>query len=792
VSQLHFDPRMTERTLLLRFTVAVLLALLLPATFAIVYLNVASLPAAHRQFAHVPWWSIGYFSVTAVAIAALLRNRLLRQIHALSDGRPTNFQWLERLTIEGVIGVVAYVSGGLLMVGWEASHAGGVKSLSAMVVVGIAVTNIVNILIPSFLYLQDLFGRYFGRFVEGRTLVPVRLRILAVGVGNTLVACTSFLIYQATLGNASLSDVWLIWTLVLIYAGTVSYIAYAGFAVSVEPLEDVLANRANDGRLLLPRSMDEVGALMFRLKELLDGNAAAQRELRASEARLRMFAEAASDYFFEIDADLRFSFVSDRFRDITGVDPAAVVGLSVLGLRSQYDFDDPQVNDDLRAHRPYRNFRFSVRDRDGKAMHLQISAVPYFDEKGRFCGYRGTGTNITEIVEAQRALRVNQAELAQAQKMEAVGQLTGGIAHDFNNLLTVILGNLELLMIHASAQPQLMRHIESAMTAAARGGALTQRLLAFSRRQSLHPMAIDVAALLRGMEELLRRTLGEDIRIEVSSERGLWKCMIDPHQLESAILNLALNARDAMPLGGHLTMELANCPAMSDVSPNASGPNDYVRLRIIDTGHGIAPDVLPHVFEPFFTTKGPGEGSGLGLSMVYGFINQSGGRVVLSSTQGEGTVAEILLPRASADAQVCDDAVQRSTPAGHGQKILVIEDDSGVTAVITEGLRQLGYQVVHVSNGEEALGRLDELADVDLVLSDIVLPGKLSGLDVEDAIRAWRPGVRFIFMSGYAQDEIARKGPRIGQGLPALDILRKPFQLTDLADRVIEALAEEA
>jgi PAS domain S-box-containing protein len=787
-----FDTGVSDRTLLLRFTVAVLLALLAPATFALVYLNLAHLPAAEQNFAYVPWWSIGYFVVAASLIAALLRSRLKRQIRALGEGRPTNFAWLERLTIEGVIGVVVYVCAGLLMIGWEAAPTEASRAPSTLVVLGIALTNIVNILIPAFLYVQDLLGRYFGRFADGRTLVPVRMRILAVGVGNTFVACSSFLIYQATVETTSISDAWLIWALVLVYAGTVSYIAYAGFAVSIEPLADVLANRSSDVRLLEPRSVDEVGALMHRLKELLDNRASAQRDLRASEARTRMFAEAASDLFFEMDADLKFSFLSDRFRSMTGIDPALVIGQSALDMRQQFEPEEPDANEDLRAHRPYRNYRFSVRAADGNLLHLQTSAVPYFDESGRFCGYRGAGTNVTEIVEAQKALRVNQAELAQAQKMEAVGQLTGGVAHDFNNLLTVILGNLELLIIHASDQPKLLRHIEAAMSAAARGGALTQRLLAFSRRQSLRPVAIDVARLLRGMEELLRRTLGENIRIEVAAERGLWACMVDPHQLESAILNLALNARDAMPHGGRLSMDLANCGGVSGVKSAGDGANDYVRLRVADTGTGIAPDVLPHVFEPFFTTKGPGEGSGLGLSMVYGFINQSGGRVVLTSALGAGTTAEILLPRAAEGVLPLEAPAGRATVAGDGQTILVVEDDPGVSAVITEGLSQLGYRVISVATGEEALAGFGESGRVDLILSDIVLPGGLSGLDVEEAIRKQHPDVRFVFMSGYAQDEIARKGPRQGRGLSDLDILRKPFQLTDLADRVIEALAAEA
>ena len=784
---------MSDRALLLRFTVAVLLALLLPATFAIIYLNIANLPVAHERFARIPWWAIGYFAVAATGLIVLLRNRVMRQIRALSDGRPTSFAWLRRLTIEGIVGVALYVTGGVILVGVESDLVEGAQPVPLMVVIGIVATNVVNMLIPAFLYLQDLFGRYFGPFVEGRTLVPVRLRILAVGVGNTFVACTSFLIFQATSVGAASTDAWLIWALVLVYAGTVSYIAYAGFAASVAPLQEALATHSNDGSKLQPRSLDEVGALMFRLKELLNAGAANQRELRESEARLRMFAEAASDYFFEMDAALRFSYVSDRFREVTGLDPAIMIGRSALEVRQQYELDDATDRlDDLTAHRPYRNFRFTVRGRDGKQMHLQTSAVPYFDENGRFCGYRGTGANVTEMIDAQQALRINQAELAQAQKMEAVGQLTGGIAHDFNNLLTVILGNLELLRIHSVEQPNLLRHIDSAIAATARGGALTQRLLAFSRRQSLHPVPVDITVLLRGMEELLRRTLGEDIRIEISAASDLWKSMVDPNQLESAILNLALNARDAMPLGGELLMTLRNREAISGVPGIPDGPNDYIELRIRDSGGGIAADVLPHVFEPFFTTKGPGEGSGLGLSMVYGFIHQSGGSIVLTSSLGEGTTAEILLPRALDGQDVLDNSANRTTPTGRGQTILVVEDDPGVTTVVSDGLRELGFCVIHVANGEEALRRLDDPEPVDLVLSDIVLPGGLSGLDIQDAFRQRRPALRFLFMSGYAQDEIDRRDLHACEGRAPIDLLRKPFQLTDLADRIIEALADDA
>ena len=782
-----------DRELLHRFTIAVPLALLVPTACAVAFLNIASLPAAHVNFAGIPWMSIAFCVIAATAITVWLRRRLLLQIRALSEGRPTDFAWLRRLAVEGIAAVVGFVMGAVLLVGVE-SHRSGTPSsqLSLWVACGVTLILILNVLIQAFLYLQDLFGRYFGRFTEGRTLVPVRWRLIAIGVGNTFVSGTALLLFQAAYSETVSTDVWLVWGLLMINAVTLSYLAYAGFAASVAPLGEALTLGAPDGRALQPRSVDEVGSLMYRLKALFDENAAAQRGLRESETRLRMFAEAASDYFFELDAELRFSYFSDRFRDITGVDPTPLIGRSVLTLRDEYRYtDDFDGREDLKEHRPYRNHRFSV-SRGGKTLYLESSAVPYFDENGKFCGYRGTGTDVTEIVEAQRALRINQAELAQSQKMEAVGQLTGGIAHDFNNLLTVILGNLELLQLQAADQPKLMKHIESAMTAATRGGALTQRLLAFSRRQSLHPVPVDVAALLRDMEDLLKRTLGEDIRIDVVAQPGLWRCTVDRNQLESAILNLALNARDAMPNGGRMTIEFDNRAQVTGVGADVDAPNDYVRLRISDTGRGIAPEVLPHVFEPFFTTKGPGEGSGLGLSMVYGFVNQSGGRIALTSTVGAGTTAEILLPRAAAGERTPDDVVDRATPAGQGQTILVIEDDPGVTAVVGEGLRQLGYRVMHVATGAEALQRLDELGGVDLVLSDIVLPGGLSGLDIEDAIKKHRPGVRFLFMSGYAQDELERKGPRTGQARPNLDVLRKPFQLTELADRVIEALSVDA
>ncbi|NJN50952.1 MAG: PAS domain S-box protein, partial [Gammaproteobacteria bacterium] len=430
-----------------------------------------------------------------------------------------------------------------------------------------------------------------------------------------------------------------------------SVLAYQNYAQSLRPIADLMARLASpvgaDDRPIVAQSLDEMGVMAVQIDALLRRHADAQRALRENQSRLTMFAEAASDYFYEMDENLRFSYFSDRFEQITGIPSAEVIGLTSSEMSAKFmvpNYSEHQF--ELERHKPYRDFRFATRRPDGRLLHLQVSAVPFFDEHGTFRGYRGTGANITPIVETQQTLNIREAELAQAQKMEAVGQLTGGIAHDFNNLLTVILGNLELLEVVCGDRTQLQTYIDAAIAAAKRGGALTQRLLAFSRRQSLHPDSVDLAVLFGSIAELLRRTLGEDITLTVESEASLWPCHVDRHQLENSILNLALNSRDAMPHGGELSFELSNYTVGERNLGGVAGVGDYVRIRVRDTGEGIAADVLPHVFEPFFTTKAPGEGSGLGMSMVYGFVRQSGGDVTVHSELGRGTTVSLLLPRA--------------------------------------------------------------------------------------------------------------------------------------------------
>ena len=390
------------------------------------------------------------------------------------------------------------------------------------------------------------------------------------------------------------------------------------------------------------------------------------------------------------------------------------------------------------------------------------------------------------IAERERA----EAALRQAQKMEAVGQLTGGIAHDFNNLLTVISGNLDMAArrLGGGADPKVLRAIGSATIGAERAATLTQRLLAFSRRQPLAPKAIEPNALLAGMSDLLHRTLGETIEVETRLAAGLGRIEVDPHQLESAILNLAVNARDAMPDGGRLVIETA----AAQLGPGQASQGDeilpgaYVVISVADSGTGMDADTLRRAVEPFFTTKEVGKGTGLGLSMVYGFVRQSGGHLTIESEEGKGTAIQICLPRMKAEARDEEQAEAAVAPRGAGEEtILLCEDDEDVRAYTVELLAELGYRVLEAADGPAALRLLDDpAARVDLLFTDVVLPGGMSGAELARQARRARPGLRVLFTTGYARDAIVHEG-RLD---PGIDLVAKPFGFADLAVRVREML----
>jgi len=376
-----------------------------------------------------------------------------------------------------------------------------------------------------------------------------------------------------------------------------------------------------------------------------------------------------------------------------------------------------------------------------------------------------------------------EEQLRQAQKMQAVGQLTGGVAHDFNNLLAIVLGNAELLSGKVGEDdPKL----QAVMRAATRGAELTQRLLAFSRIQTLQPQVIDVDALVGSMTSLLSRTLGETIEIETRLAPRLWNATADPGQVENALLNLAINARDAMAGGGKLTIECANAvldEAYVAVNPEAR-TGDYVVLAVSDTGSGMSAEVQAHAFEPFFTTKEVGQGSGLGLSMVYGFAKQSGGQVTIYSEEGQGTAVKLYLPRAQGAAKAEDVPPSEEVPQGRGERILVIEDDPDVRDLAVNVLGGLGYRVIEVADAASAHKVLADGQAVDLVLSDVVLPGGTSGPEFAAEARAAHPGLKIIFMSGYPAEAAKRNG-FVGSDSV---LLNKPFRKLELARALRDAL----
>jgi PAS domain S-box-containing protein len=431
-------------------------------------------------------------------------------------------------------------------------------------------------------------------------------------------------------------------------------------------------------------------------------------------------------------------------------------------------------------------FENRYRAKDGSYRWLSWTAVP--DEAFIHAVGRDVTTQKLAAMELERA----QDALRQSQKMETVGQLTGGVAHDFNNLLQIVTGNLEILQRNLPTDsPRLRRAADNAQTGAKRAATLTQRLLAFSRRQPLAPKTIDVNRLVGSMSELLHRTLGETIELETVLASGLWRVEADPNQLENALLNLAVNARDAMQDGGKLTIETSNTHLdRGYTAQNAEVvPGQYVAICVSDTGVGMDEATASRVFEPFFTTKEVGKGTGLGLSMVYGFVKQSGGHVKIYSEPGQGTTVRIYLPRLLGSVEEDEEVIDFGAPEGsRDETILVCEDDDDVRAYSVQVLRELGYRVLEAHDGPSALRLLErQEGRVDLLFSDVVLPGGMTGADVAAAARRLRPSLKVLFTTGYARDAIVHHG-RLDAGV---ELVTKPFAYADLAARVRDLLDKD-
>jgi PAS domain S-box-containing protein len=504
--------------------------------------------------------------------------------------------------------------------------------------------------------------------------------------------------------------------------------------------------------------------------------------LEETESRFHLLIDAVTDYAI---------FMLDTAGNVVSWNPGAerIKGYSAAEILGRH-FSRFYTKDDRQKELPRTALAMAARSgkyeaegwrcrKDGTTFMASVVINAIRDASGRLLGFVKITRDITEK-------KATEEQLRQAQKMEAVGQLTGGVAHDFNNLLTVIMGNLEHLDRVLPPDQPSKRMIAAALRGASRAAMLTHRLLAFSRRQPLAPEVLSVNKLVAGMSDLMRRTLGEAILIEAVLAGGLWPTLADS-QLENALINLAINARDAMPEGGKLTIETANThldEAYARMNDEVQ-PGQYVGIFVTDTGIGMAPDTVAHAFEPFFTTKEIGQGTGLGLSQVFGFIKQSGGHVKIYSEVGEGTTVKLYLPRYRGSENVVDERLEsHQLPQGRSELVLVVEDDPDVRDYTVEMVDDLGYSVLSASDGASALRLLDSNREVSLLFTDVGLPGGMNGRQLAEQALRRQPRLKVLYTTGYARNAIVHQG-RLD---PGVEVIFKPFTYSDLATKIRRVL----
>jgi len=522
-----------------------------------------------------------------------------------------------------------------------------------------------------------------------------------------------------------------------------------------------------------------VEALRLTQERLRALNADLERQVVERSHERSQFWQLTSDLLGVLNGDGFFETSNPAWQAVLGWSEEEVRTTTIFGLLHPDDREPTrQVFEHLVGGSPVVNFVNRYRCKNGSYRWLSWIGVP---EEGK---YYCSGRDISTEKEAQLELAVAQEALRQSQKMEAVGQLTGGIAHDFNNLLGGISASLQVLegRLSKGRLDGVERYIGMGQDSVRRAAALTQRLLAFSRRQTLDPKPTDVNRLVGGMEELIRRTVGPGIALEVVGAGGLWPVRVDASQLENSLLNLCINARDAMPDGGRLTIATANMSLDERAAAEHElAPGQYISLSVIDTGAGMSAEVMARAFDPFFTTKPLGRGTGLGLSMVYGFVRQSGGQVRIRSELGHGTTMCAYFPRHVGEAGEDEVAAAREAMArGDGETVLVIEDEATIRLLITEVLQEAGYQVIGAEDGRAGLRIVESTSRIDLLVTDVGLPGGMNGRQVADAARVMRPGLKVIFITGYAEKAAVGNG-HLERGMA---VLTKPFEVAALANKV--------
>ena len=554
--------------------------------------------------------------------------------------------------------------------------------------------------------------------------------------------------------------------------------------------------------------------LLIGLRDITEQRRA-ENELRDRERRFRELIEALPAAIYTTDAAGRITFYNKAAVELAGRRPVLGSDRWCVTWRlfrpdgTSLPHDECPMAIALKEDRPIRGTELIAERPDGTRVTFIPYPTPLHDSSGALIGAVNMLVDITERKKAeealqrlaetleervaQRTLRLEEeiaerekaeAALRQSQKMDAVGQLTGGVAHDFNNLLTVVTGNLDMLERWTGADGAARHHVEAAQRAAWQGARLAQQLLAFARRQDLRPEIVHLGHAMTEYESLLRRAVGEAIEVTIACDPDLWLCRVDPAQFENSILNLIFNARDAMPAGGRLAISLQNAILGGSDAPPSAAPGDYVLLSVADSGVGIPPERLDRVFEPFYTTKEVGRGTGLGLSQVYGFVEQSGGHVRIDSAVGAGTTVMIYLPKAEGM------ALGRKTPDRPGEElakgcetVLLVEDDQGVLEIVTAWMEELGYRVLTAQNGREALSVLKRGEPIDLLFTDLVMPHGISGGELARRARQIRPELKILLGSGYS----ARISPDAAAA--SLPILGKPYRQVELAAKLRAVLA---
>ena len=551
----------------------------------------------------------------------------------------------------------------------------------------------------------------------------------------------------------------------------------------------------DDGAVRIIGTARDVTLQRFTTDQLREVNERLEQRVAEAVAALRIWAdmfEGSDDPVAAVDADLRVTAMNHAYKDaflrLFGVELA--VGQSLLEA-----LDHMPAARDAAAGLWRRALAGEVvevpraREADPSGAFYDIKFRPLHDRAGRVVGAYQYSRDVTQRVRATERVKEAQQTLQRAQRMEAVGQLTGGVAHDFNNLLQVISGNLQLLRKETAGDPRALRRVDNAMAAVSRGSKLASQLLAFGRRQPLEPKVVNLGRFLRGMDDMLRRALGEEVELETVVSGGLWNTLVDPGQIENAILNLAINARDAMVGGGHLTIEAGNVALDEDYAMRHAEvtAGQHVMVAVTDTGSGMAPEVMARAFDPFFSTKPEGKGTGLGLSMVYGLIKQSRGHIKIYSEVGHGTTVKLYLPRALESADEVADAAQAPVRGG-AETILVVEDDQDVRETAVALLADLGYRVLKAPDAASALAVIESGVAIDLLFTDVVMPGPLRSPELAAKARGRLPDLAVLFTSGYTQNAIVHGG-RLDEGV---DLLSKPYTREALARKIRHVIANAA